>query len=103
MKIGLFIRFGAILALTWVMYGRVFEILPFSGDNLYVLDVVDHATPSALLRGDPDFYPEWRPLPAATILLQYRWSNIDGVGVQFDGLRARDVWALNEYFKQLSP
>jgi hypothetical protein len=30
-----------------------------------------------------------------------RWSNIDGVGVQFDGLRARDVWALNEYFKQL--
>ena len=32
-----------------------------------------------------------------------RWSNSDGVGVQFDGLRARDVWALNEYFKQLSP
>jgi len=30
-----------------------------------------------------------------------RWSNADGVGVQFDGLRARDVWALNEYFKQL--
>jgi hypothetical protein len=29
-----------------------------------------------------------------------RWSNADGVGVQFDGLRARDVWALNEYFKQ---
>jgi hypothetical protein len=31
-----------------------------------------------------------------------RWSNRDGVGVQFDGLRARDVWALNEFFKQLS-
>ena len=30
-----------------------------------------------------------------------RWSNADGVGVQFDGMRARDVWALNEYFKQL--
>lgn len=30
-----------------------------------------------------------------------RWSNTDGVGIQFDGLRARDVWALNEYFKQL--
>jgi Tfp pilus assembly protein PilZ len=30
-----------------------------------------------------------------------RWSTIEGVGVQFDGLRARDVWALNEYFKQL--
>ena len=32
-----------------------------------------------------------------------RWSNADGLGVQFDGLRARDVWALNEFFKQLSP
>jgi Tfp pilus assembly protein PilZ len=32
-----------------------------------------------------------------------RWSTAEGVGVQFDGLRARDVWALNEYFKQLSP
>ena len=32
-----------------------------------------------------------------------RWSNADEVGVQFDGLRARDVWALNEFFKQLSP
>jgi len=30
-----------------------------------------------------------------------RWSTVEGVGVQFDGLRARDVWALNEYFKQL--
>jgi Tfp pilus assembly protein PilZ len=29
-----------------------------------------------------------------------RWSNIEGLGVQFDGLRAREVWALNEYFKQ---
>lgn len=32
-----------------------------------------------------------------------RWSNAEVVGVQFDGLRARDVWALNEFFKQLSP
>jgi hypothetical protein len=30
-----------------------------------------------------------------------RWSTTEGIGVQFDGLRARDVWALNEYFKQL--
>ena len=29
-----------------------------------------------------------------------RWSNVEGLGVQFDGLRAREVWALNEYFKQ---
>lgn len=31
-----------------------------------------------------------------------RWADAKGTGVQFDGLRARDVWALNEYFKQLS-
>lgn len=31
-----------------------------------------------------------------------RWSDDAAVGLQFDGLRARDVWALNEYFKHLS-
>ncbi|MBS1122332.1 MAG: type pilus assembly PilZ [Deltaproteobacteria bacterium] len=31
-----------------------------------------------------------------------RWADSKGVGLQFDGLRARDVWALNEYFKQLA-
>jgi hypothetical protein len=31
-----------------------------------------------------------------------RWSTDDTVGVQFDGLRAKDVWALNQYFEQLS-
>jgi hypothetical protein len=30
-----------------------------------------------------------------------RWADNHGLGLQFDGLRARDVWALNEYFKQL--
>ncbi|MFN0250498.1 MAG: PilZ domain-containing protein [Kofleriaceae bacterium] len=30
-----------------------------------------------------------------------RWSDETSLGIQFDGLRARDVWALNEYFKQL--
>lgn len=30
-----------------------------------------------------------------------RWSSVEGVGIQFDGLRAREVWALNEFFKQL--
>jgi Tfp pilus assembly protein PilZ len=30
-----------------------------------------------------------------------RWTAGSGAGLQFDGLRARDVWALNEYFKQL--
>ncbi|HVV85999.1 MAG TPA: PilZ domain-containing protein [Kofleriaceae bacterium] len=31
-----------------------------------------------------------------------RWSTDDEVGVQFDGLRPRDVWALSKYFESLS-
>jgi hypothetical protein len=31
-----------------------------------------------------------------------RWSTEDGAGVQFDGLRAREVWSLNKFFEQLS-
>jgi len=31
-----------------------------------------------------------------------RWSTDDGVGVQFDGLRARETWALGKYFESLS-
>lgn len=31
-----------------------------------------------------------------------RWSTANEVGIQFDGLRARDVWALNKYFSDLS-
>ncbi len=30
-----------------------------------------------------------------------RWSDDKTTGLQFDGLRARDVWALNKYFEQL--
>jgi hypothetical protein len=29
-----------------------------------------------------------------------RWTDNTGFGVQFDGLRARDVWALGKYFEQ---
>ena len=31
-----------------------------------------------------------------------RWSDDKATGLQFDGLRARDVWALNKFFEQLS-
>jgi hypothetical protein len=31
-----------------------------------------------------------------------RWSDETSVGIQFDGLRAREVWGLNEFFKQLA-
>jgi hypothetical protein len=31
-----------------------------------------------------------------------RWSTDQGIGVQFDGLRARETWALGKYFESLS-
>ena len=31
-----------------------------------------------------------------------RFTTPNGIGVQFDGLRARDVWALNKFFEQLA-
>lgn len=30
-----------------------------------------------------------------------RWSTDDSVGVQFDGLRPKDVWALSKYLESL--
>lgn len=30
-----------------------------------------------------------------------RWSDDKVTGLQFDGLRARDVWGLNKFFEQL--
>ena len=36
---------------------------------------------------------------AATV----RWNKPDGFGVQFGSLRAIEVWALHQYFKQLTP
>ncbi|HUH01480.1 MAG TPA: PilZ domain-containing protein [Kofleriaceae bacterium] len=30
-----------------------------------------------------------------------RWCSSDAIGVQFDGLRAKEVWALNKYFESL--
>jgi hypothetical protein len=32
-----------------------------------------------------------------------RWTEAGGFGVQFDGLRARDVWSLGKYFETLTP
>jgi len=29
-----------------------------------------------------------------------RWIDAEGMGVQFETLRAIEVWALNQYFKQ---
>ena len=30
-----------------------------------------------------------------------RWSDAKATGLQFDGLRARDVWGLNKFFESL--
>jgi hypothetical protein len=47
------------------------------------------------------------PTQAETIEVagQVRWleteeGRLRGIGVRFDGLRARDVWALNKFFEQ---
>ncbi len=34
-----------------------------------------------------------------TVGVSIRWSSEEGVGLQFDGLRAGEVWSLNNYFK----
>lgn len=41
------------------------------------------------------------PLHEIAVGAVVRWTDSEGVGLQFEGLRARDVWALNEYFKRL--
>jgi uncharacterized protein (TIGR02266 family) len=34
---------------------------------------------------------------------QVRWADHTGMGVRFDGLRARDVWALGKFFELPEP
>ncbi len=42
-----------------------------------------------------------RPEPI-TVGAAVRWVAPTGSGVQFDGLRAGEVWSLNQYFETLS-
>lgn len=39
----------------------------------------------------------------AVVQATVRWTKPDGVGFQFGGLRAIEVWALNQFFKTLEP
>jgi len=32
-----------------------------------------------------------------------RWATDQGIGIQFDGLRARETWALGKYIESLPP
>ncbi len=41
-------------------------------------------------------------LPAAPAAGIVRWSGDDSVGMQFDGLRAKETWALGKYIELLS-
>jgi hypothetical protein len=38
------------------------------------------------------------PIEAAAVV---RWTSIEGAGIQFDGLRAGEVWSLGKYFERL--
>jgi hypothetical protein len=42
--------------------------------------------------------PGWGVLDAAALV---RWKGSDGFGVQFQSLRAGEIWALNCYLKSL--
>jgi len=42
--------------------------------------------------------PGWGVLDAPALV---RWKNADGVGLQFQSLRAGEIWALNAYLKSL--
>lgn len=36
-----------------------------------------------------------------TVGAAVRWAGGSGIGVQFDGLRAKEVWSLNKFFESL--
>ncbi len=52
-------------------------------------------------RGQVEFRIPTQDEPIA-VGASIRWSSGGGVGLQFDGLRAREVWSLNKYFEQLT-
>jgi hypothetical protein len=41
-----------------------------------------------------------QPITASGVV---RWSDARGFGMQFDGLRAHDVWVLGKFFEQAAP
>jgi hypothetical protein len=75
--------FGAYACLAFAVYHAIFVILPLQGDNFYTLAVVHYTPFTDLLRGDPAFYPEWRPLSFATIWIEHRLFDLDGLQMHF--------------------
>ena len=39
--------------------------------------------------------------PQVEIGATVQWTDVAGIGLQFDGLRAREVWALNKHIESL--
>jgi hypothetical protein len=75
--------FVLFLGIAWVTFGRIFEIRPLDGDNLYILSWSERTPVSGLLQADPNIYPEWRPLAFLTVWLQYQWWNIESIAPYF--------------------
>ena len=81
---------------------------------LYQGTTSDHMMVNMSLAGALITYPERLPLGVdldlvfrvpnleapISVKALVRWSDDQATGVQFDGLRAREVWSLNEFFKQ---
>lgn len=65
------------------IYAPVLGIQPLLGDNLYVLAWVDQAPVTALLKLDPEIYPEWRPLAYWTIWIEHAVLQLQAVPVHF--------------------
>ncbi len=62
----------ALFALGAVLYWPMFGIRPLENDNLYTLGWLDAAPVGALLVGDPEIYPEWRPLLNLHLWFEHR-------------------------------
>jgi len=80
------------------------------GDTTYDIVIVDLSLSGAQLQCDRRFATGAVvtmtfavPIMAHTITAKatVRWCADGGVGIQFAGLRAKDVWALGKYFETL--
>jgi c-di-GMP-binding flagellar brake protein YcgR len=92
-------RHDVSLAVTLEMEGKTLETemrnLSLGGANLALAQRIPMGTRLKLRFRVPTHD---QPIEVGA---QVRWSSEDGAGVQFDGLRAREVWSLNKYFEKL--
>ncbi len=88
-------RFQAQLSVTAAIEGRTFECgtgnVSLGGAYLLTGERFALGTKLALKLTLPS---QKDPIETGSTV---RWSDDSGIGVQFDGLRARDVWALGKF------